>query len=131
MSLRRQAAFAAVLLLGACLVALWCVATEAIKLDSPFASPGFGVYLAAALLGELLVGVPYGLLVRALLLKLNAWSLATAIAAAMVPGLAVLLVELQQRSAEAVLGPCILIAGFVMVVGWRALGFDAGAAAHG
>jgi len=125
----RHAAFAAVLLAGAGLVALWCFATEAVKLDSPFASPGFGIYFIAALLGEVLIGLPYGLAVRSLLLRLNAWSLAAAMIAATAPGCVLLLVELQQRPDEIVLGPCVLIAGVVMAFGWCSLGFDDPAAA--
>ena len=117
-------AFAGVMLAGAALVGWWCVANRVVRLDSPFASPGFAIYFLFALAGELLLGLPYALSVRALLRPRGGWSLIPMLVAAALPGLLLILLDRQLGGAGLILGPCTLLAGCVMAIGWHLLGFD-------
>ena len=124
MKLGRHLAFGGILLIGAALVAWWCVATEAVKLDSPFRSPDFRIYFLFALAGEVLLGLPYAFAIRALLKRFGSWSAATMIAAALLPGLAFILFPRPLGDEDRIIGPCMLIAGAVMAAGWHLLRFD-------
>ena len=125
MSLHRNLAFAGVMLVGAALVGWWCVASKAIRLDSPFASPGFGTYFLFALAGEFVLGLPYGLTVRAALRRFDLWDIRTMLAAAALPGVLLMLFDRPLGGAGLLLGACTLIAGLTMALGWHLLHFDA------
>jgi hypothetical protein len=128
----RHLAFAGVMLIGAALVAWWCLANRAVRMDSPFASPTFGIYYLFALAGELLIGLPYALGVRALLRRLDLWSVVTMTASASLPGMLLIALDRPLGGAGQVLGPCVLIAGLVMAAGWYLLRYDTPSrAAHG
>ena len=113
------------MLVGAALVAWWCTANRVVRMDSPFASPTFGIYFLFALAGEMLVGLPYGLGVRALLRSFGRWSALTMFMSALLPGILLILVDRPLGGAGLILGPCMLIAGTVMAAGWYLLRFDA------
>ena len=131
MRLSRHLAFAGVMLIGAALVAWWCAANRVIRMDSPFAGPTFEGYFIFALAGEVFVGLPYGLGVRALLRRLSRWSVTTMSVSALLPGILLILVEGALGGDGLVFGPCVLIAGAVMAMGWYLLRYDTpGRAAH-
>ena len=117
-------------LIGAGLVAWWCVAMDVIRMDSPFASPSFGVYFLFALAGELLIGLPYGLGIRAVLRRLGRWTLPMMLVAAALPGVLLLLFDDPLGGLGRLFGPCTLIAALVMATGWHILGYDADAGAQ-
>jgi NhaP-type Na+/H+ or K+/H+ antiporter len=123
--LRRHLAFAGVLLIGAALVAWWCTALRVVRMDSPFGGPTFGAYFLVAVAGEILVGLPYGFAVRALLQRSDRWSAATMTVSALLPGILLILLDTPLGGGGIVFGPCVLIAGAVMAAGWHLLGYDA------
>ena len=125
MRLSRHLAFAGVMLIGAALVAWWCTANRVIRMDSPFSSPTFRDYFIFALAGELIVGLPYGLGIRAALRRFDRWSVLSTVAAALVPGIALTLLEVLVGGERPVFGPCVLIAGAAMAAGWYLLRYDA------
>jgi hypothetical protein len=125
--LQQHLAFAGVMLIGALLVAWWCTANRVIRMDSPFAGPTFGAYFVFALAGEVLLGLPYALGVRALLRHFNRWSVLTMTFSALLPGIVLILFDGPLGGAGAILGPCVLIAGAVMAAGWHLLRYDADA----
>ena len=124
MNLKRHLAFAGVMLIGAALVAFWCVANRVIRMDSPFGDPTFGVYFLFALGGELLLGLPYALLIRALLRSFHRWSIVAMAVTALLPGILLIVLDGPLGGAGRVFGPCILIAGAVMASGWYLLRYD-------
>jgi hypothetical protein len=127
--LSRHLAFAGVMLIGAALVAWWCTANRVIRMDSPFASPTFRDYSLFAFAGELLIGLPYGLGIRALLRRFHHWSPVTMAVSALLPGALLIALEALLGGDGLVLGPCTLIAGAVMAGGWYLLRYDAPAVA--
>ena len=92
-------------------------------MDSPFASFSFTTYVVFALVGEIAIGMPYALGLRALLLRIGRWSSASMWVAALLPGIAVTLFEANFEEKPA-FGPCLLIAAAIMAGGWWLIGFD-------
>jgi hypothetical protein len=113
------------MLIGAALVAWWCTANRIIRMDSPFGGPNFEGYFIFALAGELLIGLPYGLGVRAALQRVGRWSVVTMALSALIPGILLILLDGALGGAGRIFGPCVLIAGVVMAAGWYLLRYDA------
>jgi hypothetical protein len=94
-----------------------------ITMDSPFASFRFRDYALFALIGEVVLGLPYAFAVRALLLWRRKWGRSTMWLAALIPGVLVTLLEIWFEQ-KPTFGPCILLAAIVITAGWQAIGFD-------